>query len=129
MPDTYSIKPQIYNISHANTNIDFVTSEDNSLVATNLIDEELYSADEDGNPVFTGTKADIRKINQKLIEWEEMYDRVMISDDGRATQMQIVISENRIDSDGNSVKISNSEKNDILQSVKKIFLLSFLSSA
>ena len=102
------------------SNIDFVTSEDNSLVATNLIDEELYSIDENGNPVFTGTKADIRKINQKLIEWEEMYDRVMISDDGRATQMQIVISENRIDSDGNSVKISNSEKNDILQSVKKI---------
>lgn len=25
MPDTYSIKPQIYNISHANTNVDFVT--------------------------------------------------------------------------------------------------------
>ena len=28
MPDTYSIKPQIYNISHANTNIDFVTKKD-----------------------------------------------------------------------------------------------------
>ena len=27
MPDTYSIKPQIYNISHANTNIDFVTKK------------------------------------------------------------------------------------------------------
>ena len=28
MPDTYSIKPQIYNISHANTNVDFVTKKD-----------------------------------------------------------------------------------------------------
>ena len=27
MPDTYSIKPQIYNISHANTNVDFVTKK------------------------------------------------------------------------------------------------------
>ena len=30
MPDTYSIKPQIYNISHANTNVDFVTKKDTS---------------------------------------------------------------------------------------------------
>lgn len=28
MPDTYSIKPQIYNISHANTNVDLVTKKD-----------------------------------------------------------------------------------------------------
>ena len=28
MPDTYSIKPPIYNISHANTNVDFVTKKD-----------------------------------------------------------------------------------------------------
>ena len=27
MPDTYSIKPQIYNISHANPNVDFVTKK------------------------------------------------------------------------------------------------------
>ena len=30
MPDTYSIKPQIYNINHANTNVDFVTKKDTS---------------------------------------------------------------------------------------------------
>ena len=30
MPDTYSIKPQIYNISHATTNVDFVTKKDTS---------------------------------------------------------------------------------------------------
>lgn len=102
------------------SNIDFVQSEDDSLVAANLIEEDLFSSDEDGMPVFAGTKDDIRSINRKLIEWEEMYDRVMISDDRRATQMQIVIAENRIDDDGNTVKISNSEKNDILQSVRAI---------
>ena len=30
MPDTYSIKTQIYNISHVNTNVDFVTKIDTS---------------------------------------------------------------------------------------------------
>lgn len=102
------------------SNIDYVQSEDDSLVAANLIDEDLFSSDEDGMPVFVGTKDDIRTIKQKLIEWEEMYDRVMISDDRRATQMQIVIAETRIDDDGNTVKISNSEKNDILLAVKAI---------
>ena len=31
MPDTYSIKPQIYNISHANTNVDFITKKGSSV--------------------------------------------------------------------------------------------------
>lgn len=39
MPDIYSIKPQIYNISHANTNVDFVTKTDTSCAFVEVIFE------------------------------------------------------------------------------------------
>ena len=39
MPDTYSIKLQIYNISHANTNVDFVTKTDTSCAFIEVIFE------------------------------------------------------------------------------------------
>ena len=62
------------------TNIDFVQDVNGTISATNLIPEE-----------YTGTKEDIKKIKNSLLEWEEMYDKVLLNDKGNATQMQIIL--------------------------------------
>ena len=62
------------------TNIDFVQDVNGTISATNLIPEE-----------YTGTKEDIKKIKNSLLEWEEMYDKVLLNDKGNATQMQLIL--------------------------------------
>ena len=62
------------------TNIDFVQDVNGTISATNLIPEE-----------YTGTKEDIKKIKNSLLEWEEMYDKVLLNEKGNATQMQIIL--------------------------------------
>ena len=62
------------------THIDFVCNHDGAISATQLIPEE-----------YTGSAQDIAELKAKLIGWEDMYNRVIISDDGSATQMQLSI--------------------------------------
>lgn len=62
------------------THIDFVCNHDGAISATQLIPEE-----------YTGSAEDIAELKAKLIGWEDMYNRVIISDDNSATQMQISI--------------------------------------
>lgn len=60
------------------THIDFVCDQDGSISATQLIPE-----------TYTGSAEDIAQLKQRLSEWSDMYNRVIINDDNSATQMQI----------------------------------------
>lgn len=62
------------------THIDYVCNHDGAISATQLIPEE-----------YTGSAQDIADLKSKLYGWEDMYNRVIISDDDYATQMQISI--------------------------------------
>ncbi|MDE5897906.1 MAG: MMPL family transporter, partial [Treponemataceae bacterium] len=102
------------------SNIDYVCSQDGSLVATDLIDASLFEADGSGAEWFVGTEEDIAEIRQKLIGWDEMYDRVIISDDGHASQMQITLMSSTMNSDGEQVKVTGNQRMDVLHQVKDI---------
>lgn len=60
------------------THIDFVCDQDGSITATQLIPD-----------TYTGSPEDISQLRQRLAEWSDMYNRVIINDDNTATQMQI----------------------------------------
>lgn len=62
------------------THIDYVCNHDGAISATQLIPEE-----------YTGSAQDIAELKSKLYGWEDMYNRVILSDDDSATQMQISI--------------------------------------
>lgn len=62
------------------THIDYVCNHDGAISATQLIPEE-----------YTGSAQDIADLKSKLYSWEDMYNRVILSDDDSATQMQISI--------------------------------------
>lgn len=62
------------------THIDYVCNHDGAISATQLIPEE-----------YTGSAQDIADLKSKLYGWEDMYNRVILSDDDSATQMQISI--------------------------------------
>lgn len=66
------------------THIDYVCEQDGSICATQLIPD-----------TYTGTEEDINLLRSRLSEWDDMYGRVIINDDGTATQMQITISPNK----------------------------------
>jgi uncharacterized protein len=72
------------------TNIDYIYGKDNALVAGNLIGLERG---EDGlYPRLTDEQ--INTIKQNIASWSDMYNRVIISDDGHAAQMQITLAAN-----------------------------------
>lgn len=62
------------------TKIDYVYSLDGGLAAGQLLDDD-----------YTGSKADIQKIKQKIIDWQDMYNRVIIDDDFQAAQIAATI--------------------------------------
>ena len=71
------------------TNIDFIYGKDNALIAGNLIGVER----ENGLlPPLTDEQAETVKRN--VNDWDDMYRRVILSDDGRAAQMQIILKSN-----------------------------------
>lgn len=61
--------------------IDYVCSLDGGLAAGNIYDEDTY----------TGSAADMEEIKTKLNDWQEMYNRVVISDNFKAAQMAATI--------------------------------------
>ena len=63
------------------SNIDFVTGEDGGLKASSLI----------GGDDYTGSAEDMARIKERLVDWQEMYNRVIITDDGKTTQMMITL--------------------------------------
>jgi predicted RND superfamily exporter protein len=62
------------------TNIDYVEGQDGALVAGSLVDDS-----------FTGSDAEIGAIKEKIASWSDLYDRVIISDDGKAAQIQVTL--------------------------------------
>ena len=63
------------------THIDFVCESDGSISASQLIPDD-----------YTGSEEDIRQLESRLVEWSDMYNRVIINDDNTATQMQITLA-------------------------------------
>lgn len=63
------------------TGIDYIYGEDGALVAGPLIGDD-----------YAGTSEDVEMVRRRISDWEDMYDRVIISDNGRAAQIQVVIS-------------------------------------
>ncbi|MDE7383922.1 MAG: MMPL family transporter, partial [Treponemataceae bacterium] len=57
-------------------NIDFVYSLDGGLAAGSLIDDD-----------YSGTNADMKEIKEKIIDWQEMYNRVIVDDNFKAAQI------------------------------------------
>lgn len=102
-------------------NIDYVCSQDGSLVATALINDELFTYNEETQKEeFIGTEDDIKEIKNKMIGWEDMYDRVIISDDFHASQMQIVLKNKTINDDGVEISVTGKQRTDVLHEVRKI---------
>ncbi|MBR0155062.1 MAG: RND family transporter [Treponema sp.] len=91
------------------THIDYVCESDGSISASQLIPDS-----------YTGTKEDIALINSRLTEWSDMYNRVIINDDGTATQMQITIHSPSPEEKA-ELKITDAERQQkVLEEVRKI---------
>lgn len=60
--------------------IDYVYSLDGGLAAGQLLDDD-----------YTGSKADIQAIKKKIIDWQDMYNRVIIDDDFQAAQIAATV--------------------------------------
>jgi len=80
-----SITEQIESVDYVESidslsNIDFIYGENGSLVAGSLLGDN-----------YIGSAQDMAQIRQKLVDWQEMYNRVIITEDGRTTQMMITL--------------------------------------
>ena len=97
------------------TDIDYVTSVDGSLTAEALIPDDLYETDENGNDNFIGTSKDIQEIAKKIGSWDDMYNRVILSDDRKATQLAVHYANTN---DG--VRLTGNERLEVLVEIQKI---------
>ena len=80
-----SITEQIESVDYVESidslsNIDFIYGDNGSLVAGSLLGDN-----------YTGTSEDMQNIKKKLVDWQEMYNRVIITDDGKTSQMMITL--------------------------------------
>ena len=94
------------------SNIDFIHGEINdegegSLVASSLLGEE----DE-----YLGTPADMRTIKSRIIEWQEMYNRVIVNDSFKASQMMVTITASTDD----GTELPSTVQNKILADIQEI---------
>jgi len=81
-----AITEQIENVQYVESidslsNMDFIVGEEGSLKASNML----------GGDDYTGSPEDMAAIKQRLIDWQEMYNRVIITDDGKTTQLMITL--------------------------------------
>lgn len=98
------------------TDIDFVCSENGSLTATALIPDELYETGDDDFDRFIGTDKDIAEIFSKIGSWDDMYDRVILSDDRKATQLAVHYA--NLGDDG--VRLTGNQRMAVLVEIQKI---------
>ncbi len=94
------------------TNIDFIHGEANEAGEGTLKASSLLGEDD----VYTGSKADMRLIRQKIIDWQEMYNRVIVNDEFKATQMMITITA----SDENGEELPSKIQTKILADIQGI---------
>ncbi|WP_294430506.1 MMPL family transporter [uncultured Treponema sp.] len=88
------------------SNIDFVVGEDGGLKASSLI----------GGDDYTGSAKDMALIKQRLIDWQEMYNRVIITDDGKTTQIMITLEPK----DENGEMLNSKRQMSSLHEIQKI---------
>lgn len=102
--------PQIEGVDSL-THIDYVCESDGSISASQLIPD-----------TYAGTAEDIAQLEDRLAEWSEMYNRVIINDDNTATQMQITLHSMTPEEKATS-KITDAERQQkILEEVRAIVL-------
>lgn len=75
------------------THIDYVCESDGAISASQLIPDECWEQDpeQSGRYNYVGGNAGIMQLKERLTAWEDMYSRVLINDNGTATQMQFVL--------------------------------------
>lgn len=79
--------------------IDYVYSLDGGLAAGQLVDDN-----------YTGSKADIQAVKQKIIDWQDMYNRVIIDDDFKAAQIAATVDP----------EFGSTQQIDLLHKIEKI---------
>lgn len=63
------------------TNVDYITSEDGTMIAKSLVSDD-----------FTGSAEQLKQLKENIVDWEDMYDRVIISKDFKGSQIIININ-------------------------------------
>lgn len=99
------------------THIDYVCEYDGSISASQLIPDS-----------YAGSADDIKQLESRLAEWDDMYNRVIVNDDMTGTQLQVTLSpydiehEKELVAAGSIKKIRSEaeEEEDVLNAVTKI---------
>lgn len=97
------------------TSIDYVCSEDDSIVAAQLISSDLFTEDESGRQFFSGTQKDIDEIKLKIKSWNEMYERFIVSENNDAAQVMITFDADVTEDDGTVHPITTAERETLLR--------------
>lgn len=69
------------------THIDYVCNQDGAITASQLIPEEDY----DENGTYIGSPEMIMRLKDRLTEWDDMYNRVIVDDSFAGTQLQVTL--------------------------------------
>ena len=93
------------------SNIDFIRGEitedgEGTLKAGSLLGE-------DGE--YTGSSEDMRQIKRRIIDWQEMYNRVIVNDNFTAAQMMIVVTASTEDGE----ELPSTVQNEVLASIQQ----------
>ncbi|MBQ9623675.1 MAG: MMPL family transporter, partial [Treponema sp.] len=104
------VTDQIGNVDYVESidsiaNMDFIVGEDGSLKASSILGED-----------YTGSPEDMAAIKQRLVDWQEMYNRVIITDDGKTTQLMITLQPK----DENGDMLNSKKQMKALHDIQKI---------
>ena len=104
------VTDQIGNVDYVESidsiaNMDFIVGEDGSLKASSILGED-----------YTGSPEDMAAIKQRLVDWQEMYNRVIITDDGKTTQLMITLQPK----DENGAMLNSKKQMKALHDIQKI---------
>lgn len=90
------------------TNIDYIFGDDEGALRA----APLLTSDDE----FSGTFSEMTIIKKKIIDWQEMYNRVIVNDNFTAAQMMITITA----SDENGEELSSAIQTKILKEIQGI---------
>lgn len=65
------------------TNVDYVTGRDGGLVSETLVPKD-----------FSGSAEDLRRLNERIADWEGMYNRIIVSEDRTGSEIVITVNHN-----------------------------------
>ena len=99
------------------THIDYVCESDGAISASQLIPD-----------TYTGSAEDIAQLEGRLIEWEAMYNRVIVNDDMTGTQLQVTLApysrehevERAAELGSKKVRSEAEEEEDVLNAITAI---------